>query len=273
MKNNSILTSLSNTTVDQILWTCKHVAIRQKMKQELTEKFSGDTKNISELIGFITDLDDIQALDEDEIFAYLFGPKDAETTFKECNNNSIVFNYYWPFAPVKDMTLLNDSSEQFYFFIDAPLNRDNESVEGKTQRQVFYIDGCNSDNILALTYFCHFIFCQNDMCNWGVGCMKSQDEVLFNQYDMCRINSRHIDRYLQLPHIKDMPTAKSLLADWNLLTDTFGLKTNYKHAFVQGRTVENMALQKPDIISLNTMTVDDVLARFKHMGPYLGETY
>ncbi|MBE5851162.1 MAG: hypothetical protein E7298_13685 [Lachnospiraceae bacterium] len=99
---------------------------------------------------------------------------------------------------MKHFVLMHDEPE--FFILELPANQKDETeiapgVVRSLHKDVYYIDGCDHEEALAILSRAGEILYNDGLIAFGFGCHESGDEIMFGKYNVLTIYSRNIDKY------------------------------------------------------------------------------
>ncbi len=115
--------------------------------------------------------------------------------------------------------------EPLFFFIEIPCDEATEASlnkggEGILHKEVYYLDGCTKDVILAVLKRYGELFVNDGLCEFGFASHESGDEVYVLKYKIVRIFSEHISDYSKLLSANGIPKLDKIKTAWDTFSES-----------------------------------------------------
>lgn len=112
--------------------------------------------------------------------------------------------------------------EPMFFILELPSKQDDETeirpgVVAAIHKDIFYIDGCSTEEALAILNRIGKLAINDGLCAFGFGGHESQDEIMFGKYNVTTIFSKDISEFDGFLEEHDIVKKDNLVLAW----DTF----------------------------------------------------
>ena len=108
--------------------------------------------------------------------------------------------------------------EPLFFILEVPSNQKDEIEIGKHHNDVYYIDGCTTDEALDIFKKSFNVLVNDGLSNFGFGCHNSHDEIMFCKYNVTIIYSNDVDKYIPLFEQYKIKSTEKLITAWDTFT-------------------------------------------------------
>ncbi|MBQ8522785.1 MAG: hypothetical protein IJ458_03910 [Clostridia bacterium] len=175
----------------------------------------------------------------------------------EINNNKIIINVDDAHMEELLSNFIDTLSYPSFFFLELPLNKQEEIKLRKKDTDpfhsdVYYIDGCNQEQLKTILKQSGKLLIEDGLSTFGFGSNIKPLEICCTKYNIVYIYTIEVEKYINL--LKDMGISQvdKLITAW----DTF--------------TMENPGRAETTI--LDGKKVDDIVQDYKDWGIYKAET-
>ena len=108
--------------------------------------------------------------------------------------------------------------EPMFFILEIPSNlKDEAEIANVRHKDIYYIDGCSADEALNILHQIGELVINDGMSAFGFGGHRSQDEIMFDKYNVTTLFSREPSKFDGFFEEHDIPRADHLITAW----DTF----------------------------------------------------
>ena len=116
--------------------------------------------------------------------------------------------------------------EPLFFILELPANikQEKEIKPGVIEtfhKDVYYMDGCTQEKAAEILLRAGDVLFNDGMASFGYGGHRSGDEIMFGQYNVLTIYTKHPENYTGFFETHDIPRDDTLVLAW----DTFTKKT------------------------------------------------
>ena len=133
--------------------------------------------------------------------------------------------------------------EPLFFILELPVSIDREKVIAKniikeSHKDVYYIDGCSSEECLALLIRYGDLLINDGLSQFGFGGHKSHDEIMLDSYNVVTIYSKELSKFNDFFEPHNIQFVEELVTAWKTFSKTSpGISEIYE---CNGKTVYDL---------------------------------